>query len=348
MTARPRARALSWVRVALWLVVPGATAWIAYTHRAAIGQGLQVLRGIDVRWVLLAVLVVGVLYVWRAFVYRVPLRLLGYSARLSFLWSTAITASTLQQVLPAGPATGYAFLTYAMHQRGVPAGRASLIAILDTLSYAFAVGTLVVTSLVWLGATGNLRIAAFRTLFIAGVVFLGVGAWIYWLQREPRRLTHVVLPLGRRVVTWLGRPWREEPVREYLDEFYRGKALIQRRPRAFIRMLALQYAAVCCDGAVLYTSFAALGAWPHVWIVLLGFVIAMGGASAIGVPGGGGSFETLMAAFFVTEGIPAADAIAATLLFRLLSFWLPLIVAALVIVRLRRRRRAIRRDADAV
>jgi len=342
--ARRRSRTFSVLRTLFWLVVPAAVAWVAYTHRALVVDALHLLRRADVRWVLAGVLAVALLYGCRALVYRVPLRLLGYSAGLSFLWSTAVTTSALQQVLPAGPATGYAFLTYAMHQRGVPAGRASLVALIDTLSYALAVATLVITALVWLAVTGNLHIAAFQTLFVAGVAFLAVGGWLYWLQRERQRLTPIVLRVGRRVVTWLGRRWREEPVHEYLEEFYRGKALIGRRPRAFIGMMGLQYVAVGCDAAVLYTSFVALGDWPRFWIVLLGFVVAMGGASAIGVPGGGGSFETLMAAFFITEGIPAASGIAATLLFRVLSFWLPVMVGALVIMRLRRRRRIIRRD----
>lgn len=287
------------------------------------------------------------LYLSRALVYRVPLRLLGYSAGLPFLWTTAITTSALQQLLPAGGAVGYAFLTYAMHQRGVPAGRASLVALVDTLSYACAVATLVVSALVALGATGNLDVAAFRSLFVAGVLILAVGVWIYWLQRERRRFAPLVLRLSRRVVTSLGRRWREEPVCEFLDEFYRAKALIRRRRGAFFGMVGLQYATVACDAAALYTAFAALGQWPRPWVVVLGFVVAMGATSAIGVPGGGSGFETLMSAFFASEGIPEADGIAASLLFRAIAFWMPVIVAGLVILRLRRRRREIRRDAEA-
>ena len=348
MTARRRgARALPWIRFALWVAVPAAVAWLAYTHREAVVAAMHLIRRAQARWLVAGVLAVGALYLCRAVVYRIPLGLLGYSAGLAFLWSTAMTTSALQQVFPAGGAVGYAFLTYAMHQRGVPAGRASLIALVDTLSYAFAIATLVIGALVWLGVSGNLHVASLRGLFVPGVAILAIGVWIYWLQRDRRRFVPLVLRLGRRLVTALGRRWREEPVREFLDEFYRGKALILRRRRAFIGMLGLQYAAVACDATAVYTAFAALGRWPQPWVVLLGFVVAMGGTAAIGVPGGGGGFETLMSAFFVSEGISTADAIAATLLFRVVTFWLPVLVAGPVILRLRRRRREIRRGAEA-
>jgi hypothetical protein len=348
MTVRRRgANALPLLRLALWIAVPGVVAWVAWTHRESLAGALRLMRHAELRWLAGGAVAAATLYLCRAFVYRVPLRLLGYSAGLAFLWSAAMTTSALQQVLPAGGAVGYAFLTYAMHQRGVPAGRASLIALVDTLSYAFAVATLVIGSLVWLGVTGHLHLEAFRSLFLAGVVILAIGVWIYWLQRERRRFVPVVLRIGRRIVTSLGRRWREEPVRDFLDEFYRGKGLIRRRPRAFIGMIGLQYVAVACDAATLYAAFVALGQWPRPSIVFLGFVVAMGGAAAISVPGGGGTFETLMSAFFVSEGIPAADAIAATLLFRVITFWLPVAVAGLVLLRLRRRRHEIRRDAEA-
>jgi len=348
MTPRRRgARALPLLRLALSVAVPAAVAWVALKHRESLVAALRLMAHAQLWWLAAGVVATLTLYLSRAFVYRVPLRLLGYSAGLAFLWSAAMTTSALQQVLPAGGAVGYAFLTYAMHQRGVPAGRASLIALVDTLSYAFAVATLVISALVWLGVTGHLRLGAFRGLFLVGIVIVSIGVVVYWLQRERRRFVPLVLRVGRALVTSLGRRWREEPVRNFLDEFYRGKALIRGRPRAFIGMVALQYVAVACDAATLYTAFVALGHWPRPTIVLLGFVVAMGGASAIGAPGGGGSFEALMSAFFVSEGIPAADAIAATLLFRVVTFWLPVAVAGLVIVRLRRRRHEIRRDAEA-
>ena len=108
-------------------------------------------------------------------------------------------------------------------------------------------------------------------------------------------------------------------------------------------MLAFQYVAVVCDCVSVYFVFISLDAWPTVWIVFVGFVIAMAGMSVVGVPGGGGSFEVLMSGFYQLHGIRPGVSIAAALLYRLVAFWLPMFVSAVVFWR----RRLIRRQTAA-
>jgi uncharacterized protein (TIRG00374 family) len=333
-----------WRNVArwIWLVVPLVVAVVAYQHHDALVSAAGLLRRATLPWMLLGVATIAFLYLCRAIVYAVPLRLMGYAAPLPFLWGTAVTATSVHQLLPAGGATGYAFLTYAMYQRGVSGGEASLVALVDTLSYAAALASLVVASLIFLTITGSLHVHGMGAVMALGVAVLTVAGWLYYQQRDQRRFVAAVLRLKARLAARLGRDWPDGPVREFLGEYYRGKRLITRRPAAFAGMLGLQYVAVGCDAAALYAAFLALGSRPRLWIVLMGFVVAMAGVSIVSVPGGGGGFETLMSAFFTTQGIPASEGIAAAVLYRILAFWLPVAVSLLVLLRLRRRRKAIR------
>jgi uncharacterized protein (TIRG00374 family) len=338
---RPRDSRRAWrrARTWIWIVVPLAVGWLAFAHRDALVEAAGLIRQARLWWIAAGAGAIALVYLCRACVYAVPLGLFGYPAGRPFLWAVALTATAMHQLFPSGGASGYAFLAYAMTRRGVPAGQASLVALIDTLSYAAAVATLVVASLVDFAIGGVLHVPGLGLFFGAGLVIVALAAWIYVLQRDQRRFTGLVVRLTRRAGAWLGRHWRDEPVLRFLHEYYEGKRIIARRPAAFARMLAFQYLAIACDGAALYAVFLALGAAPDPWTVLMGFVVAMSGVAFIGVPGGGGSFEAIMSAFFAGRGVPVSQAIAAALLYRVVAFWLPVLASLIVLFRFRRRRR---------
>ena len=73
----------------------------------------------------------------------------------------------------------------------------------------------------------------------------------------------------------------------------------------------------------------------------MGFVTAMATMSVVGVPGGGGSFEVVMSTVFATHGIKEATSIAAALLYRVVAFWLPVLLSLFFLLRLRHRKRDI-------
>jgi len=79
---------------------------------------------------------------------------------------------------------------------------------------------------------------------------------------------------------------------------------------------------------VLLLALYAIDARPNPWSVLLAFVAASVLSMIPITPGGLGFVEAGLTALLVTAGIGADAAVAATLLFRLVSFWLPLPIGA--------------------
>ncbi len=335
MASRRPARLLRWV----WVVVPVAAGVVAYRHRDSLVTAVGLVAQAQVLWLGPAALAIGGVYFFRASAYGVPLRLLGYSVRHSFLWRTALVATSLHQLVPAGGASGYAFLTWALRRRGVTTGQASLIALIDTLSYATAMATLVVAALVYLILGGTLLLGSVVAMFVPGVVTLALAAVAYWLQRDRRRFVGLLLRVKRRLADLAGRRWPDAPIRQFLREYYAGKRVISEHPAGWARMVGFQYLTVICDAVALSLAFVALGLRPPVWVVFLGLVVAMAGVAVITAPGGGGSFEVLMSAFFAAHGLRTADAIAAVILYRVVAFWLPIVVAAIALWGLRRRQR---------
>ncbi len=331
------------LRPLLWIAVAAAAAWLGWRHRSALAKSAGLMAHARPGWLLLALVAICIVYLCRATVYYLPLRLLGYTVPRAFLYGTALVATSMYQLFPAAGATGYAYLTYALNQRGVSAGQASLIAIIDTLSYAAVLAPVVVASLAYLAVSGAIDLPRFALTFIAGIVLVAGAGYAYALQRNQRRFAPLILRLKHRVEKLLDRSWPDAPVRAFLDEYYRGKAIILRRPRTFLSMVALQSLSIGCDTATVYLSCLALGIAPRIWIVFMGFVVSMAGLAIAGAPAGGGSFEVIMSAFFVSHGFREDQGIAVALVYRLLAFWLPVLVSLVLLLRLRRRTREIRR-----
>jgi glycosyltransferase 2 family protein len=325
-------------------VVLAAVGVIAYTNRGHLSQAAQLMGRVSLLWLPPAVLAIGGVYLCRAAVYDVTLKLLGYTLGRGYLWSTALVATSLYQLLPAGGAGGYAFLAYAFHQRGVAVGEASLIALVDTLSNAISIATLVVVSLIYLTLSGDLRIHGVLVALGPAAVIIVLVAYVYRLQTERESFVQLVLRWKNRFASLLRRRWSDQPIRNFLDQYYDGKELIRRHRGAFYTMVGLQYLAIGCDCVALYLVLAALGVFPRVWVVFMGLVVSMAGLAIVAVPGGGGSFEVIMSAFLAGNGLHPAAAIAAAILYRAVAFWLPAVASVLALLPIQHR--AMRRASE--
>jgi uncharacterized membrane protein YbhN (UPF0104 family) len=89
------------------------------------------------------------------------------------------------------------------------------------------------------------------------------------------------------------------------------------------------------DNAVLWAAFHAFGSSPPISIVLMGYLIGQLGG-ALPLPGGVGGIDGGLFGTLVAYGTPAADTAAAVLAYRLVLFWLPLVLGGLAFLFLRR------------
>jgi uncharacterized membrane protein YbhN (UPF0104 family) len=89
------------------------------------------------------------------------------------------------------------------------------------------------------------------------------------------------------------------------------------------------------DNAVLWATFHAVGASPPLLIILMGYLIGQLGG-ALPLPGGIGGIDGGLIGTLIVYGAPAAATAAAVVAYRVILFWLPLIVGGLAFVSLRR------------
>jgi uncharacterized protein (TIRG00374 family) len=89
------------------------------------------------------------------------------------------------------------------------------------------------------------------------------------------------------------------------------------------------------DNAVLWATFHAFGISPPLTVVLMGYLIGQLGG-LLPIPGGIGGIDGGLIGTLIVYGAPAAATAAAVLAYRLILFWLPLIVGAVAFAALRR------------
>ena len=89
------------------------------------------------------------------------------------------------------------------------------------------------------------------------------------------------------------------------------------------------------DNAVLWATFHAFGISPALTIVLMGYLIGQLGG-LLPIPGGIGGIDGGLIGTLIVYGTPAAGTAAAVLAYRLILFWLPLIIGGIAFAALRR------------
>ena len=89
------------------------------------------------------------------------------------------------------------------------------------------------------------------------------------------------------------------------------------------------------DNAVLWAAFHAFGPSPPLSIVLMGYLIGQLGG-LLPLPGGLGGIAGGLLGTLVVYGAPAAASAAAVVAYRVILFWLPLVVGGACFVLLRR------------
>src|SRR5690606_9512669 len=162
---------------------------------------------------------------------------------------------------------------------------------------------------------------ATRLLLLAGGLFvlgtLGAGLTVALLAGHPLPARLSRLPGGK----WLQRP---------LAVLEQADSRLVRNPRLLLTATGLDLGIVLLDASTLWVLTLALGESPSWASVFAGFMLASVLRSVGVTPGGLGLFEAALITTLSWAGISVPVALSATLLFRGLSFWLPMLPGLLL------------------
>jgi uncharacterized protein (TIRG00374 family) len=301
------------------LVVLGLVAWLA----PGLGEVRQRLASAQPGWLVLAVALEALSCASYVLMFK-PI----FCPRMSWRTSYELGASELAvgSLLPASGAGGLAFGAWALRKGGMPAqdiARRS-VAFLVLKSAANFVAVAVLGVVMWLGV--GPEVSPLLTLLPAVLAVLAMLAVASVPRLAGRRAPR------RREAT--GR-WRRA-LAAVTDSLHEGVgeagSVLRRRDW---RVVAGSLGYWIFDNAVLWACFRAFGESPALTLVLMGYLIGQLGG-LLPIPGGIGGIDGGLIGALIVFGLPAAATAAAVLAYRLILFWLPLVLGAAAFTALRR------------
>jgi glycosyltransferase 2 family protein len=289
--------------IAVAIVVLGLIALLA----PGLGDVQTLLSQASVSWLALAV----ALEVGSSLSYMAMFRP-AFCSRMSWRSTAEISLSELAvgSIVPASGASGVALGAWILTRSGMPApivARRSIAFLLIKSSVNFA-AVAVIGVAMWLGVGPHQSpLLTILPAAMAVTTIVGVPAAARWLARAGARRS-----TGRL---------RTAAVAVHDGTTEAGRLL--RRPDPLLVGGALGY--WIFDNLVLLATFHAFGASPAVLVVVLAYLIGQIGG-ALPLPGGIGGIDGGLIGTLILFGVGAAEATAAVLLYRVVLFWIPIIM----------------------
>lgn len=299
---------------------------LAYWNRAWLIEAFGLLREGRPLWLIAALVIILLGYLISSQVIRVMLRSLGFPFGIFRVWMLAVVAIVISQSVPAGGVGSYAFLVSSFNRRGVPPGKATLVASLETLSYVIAMVCTFGFSVIYL-ATRDLFTGESSYLAAATGILL-ISAAVFVLTRSEETLQRWLLTLKNGVAWLLRRQWGDAWVLGIVAELHLGRQLIASRRRDVILLVMIQITGLSAHALAMLSVLYGLGAHTNFAVVMVAFGIALVTSTFNVLPGGGGTVEAALVAVLTQLDVGPA-AVPAAIIFRLLNFWLIAPVAAL-------------------
>ena len=281
-------------------------------HLGSLQKMAALIRSARPGWMLVALVVQFGTYVSAAFVWRVALRQAGHPLALRTLIPLGIAKVFTDQVLPSGGISGTMLVVRGLTGRRVPAGIAMAAMLVGMVSYDIAYLFVVLASAGVLWVQHRLSVALIVGVAIFVVVTVAVPAAVLglkqWGQRAP--------------IAWLSKCLG---VTTLLQELTDAPTRLLRSPGLLLQTVGLQLAIFVFDALTLWLAFNAIGEVPPLWVVFVSFIIASMVATIGPIPVGLGTFEATSVGMLSLLGVSVEAALAATLLLRALTFWLPML-----------------------
>jgi hypothetical protein len=268
---------------------------------------------------------------------------LGTGDRLAVI-AAQLVGNAAGRILPGGGATATAVSASLLGSAGMDTGNAAAGFSATTairLATTFALPVVALPAILGgapidhsLETAAYLGAVAFVLVLVVGVLVMSTdrpleltGRAVQWLLNKTVR---------RRLSPMTDLPRRLLDVRDFVRRTLGARwktALV-----AAVGTIGFDYLALLC-------ALRAVGAEPQPSLVLLAYTAAAVLALIPLTPGGLGFVEAGLVGTLKLAGVAASDALAATLLYRIVSFWLPLPAAGVAYLLFRRREARTTRQA---
>lgn len=298
----------------IWLVGAAACAALilVVTHLSEKREFLLLMRKIDPAWLGLALLLQSSTYVMQGIVWRVVVRATGHGMSLGKACELSLAMLFVDQALPSAGISGVALVSGALSRIGMPRAVVVSAVLVDVamyyLAYAFCMAVALGVALYHHYLPGWVNV--FMLLFVV------IGSGVAWFV--------MALPSGGMagLKIRLRRFAKVARLLDWVDDAHPGSF---QNKRVQLQAFAYHVVVFALDAATIWVAVRALGVAASLGGVFASFMVSTLFRTIGIMPGGLGTFETAAVMSLKSIGLPLPVGLSATLLFRGLSFWLPMV-----------------------
>ncbi len=320
----PVRRAARWLPWLFGAAMLGAVIYIAI-HFSEVGEFGTMLQRARPRWLLAAVVLQLATYETQGETWRAVARRVGWPFGWWDAFQTSLAKLFTDQALPSLGISGSVVMAQGLQAKGMPRSAVMAGVIVTTVSFHAAYVASLIAGIV----------IAIELHHLPRLVAAAAALWI---------LLEVVISVVFLVLA--GRGAREgsvlariKPLRKALKFAEDADPRLSRNPWLLLETSGWQLSIVLLDAATIWVLIAAMGQHASAAGVLASFVFSTLVRNFGIVPGGLGTFEASSVLTLKLVGVSVPAALSATLLFRGLSFWLPMIPGLYLSRRMTKRRK---------
>lgn len=330
------ARAASPRRRILWILAPVLLFLAIISRTTELGVLVRVFAEATPLWLLLALLLQVAFTVNQGALYQAVFRLLDALVPLRTAVHLALVMAFASLASPAGTAAGVAYFVAAASERGLPISRAFWTSLTYYLFDYSAFLLVLVAGLLVLFFHHDLHASQLIAVGLLYAAVVAGAAVVFWGMLHPTRVRRLLVGPAE-VVNRLGQRLFHHPligadqVARWTEELQEVLAIARQRPDRAGRPLFLALVSQGISLATLAAAFWALGYPIHPGVLVAGYAVGALFMIVSITPSGVGVVEGAMTVTFSSLFVPLEIAVAATLLFRLFTFWLPILAGFLAL-----------------
>jgi uncharacterized protein (TIRG00374 family) len=308
--------ALSWISGILILaaVILVASRFTELQHFAELAQRAQPI------WLLAAAGLQAATYLCAAAVWHGALRRAGVERGFWSLVPLGLAKLFTDQALPTGGIGGTLLVVSGLERRGVPQGIGMAAVLIGMIAFYIAYLAAVAIGLALLYRRGVLDALMIGAAGVFLLVAFAVPAAVLAMRRWSRLQSKLgpLIGIGGLLMKIPG-------FATLLAAMAAAPTELLRDPLPFIRAALLQFMIFVLDAATLWAMLHAVGSDGNPDIAFAAFMMASVAATIGPMPLGLGTFEGISVVMLHVQGVSLEAALAATLLLRGFTFWLPMI-----------------------
>ncbi len=262
-------------------------------------------------WLVVAIILQAGTYFAQGETWRIVMRASNINLPLFMVFKLSLAKLFIDQALPSGGISGTVVVARALENCKVPRTVVMASMVVGTVSYyaAFILTLALALCILVAGGEADLLILMAALFFLVFSIVLII----------------TILALSGR--TGAGPSWlRRAPlIRNILALLEEADPTLTHRRRLIVKSSLFHLTIISLDAATMWVLIYALGEVASVTGVFASFMVSTLFRTISIVPGGLGIFEAASVMTLKLVGVPVPVALAATLLFRGLSFWLPMV-----------------------